>query len=84
MTPSSLYTPAELRKLADLQASEFRPFLMNEYRRALRWSANVIEAADKVIEEKLAAAQLDHIARAGKPITPPVTTSRPTNSESTP
>lgn len=56
MSPDALYTPQTLRELADAVPSPFRPFLMDEYRKALRWSANVIEAADAAIEENRLAA----------------------------
>ena len=51
MSPDATYTPKSLRELADEQPSPFKPHLMDAYRKALRWSANVIEAADAVIEE---------------------------------
>lgn len=57
MSPEAIYTPKSLRELADAEGSPFRPHLMNEYRKALRWAANVIEAADQVIEESRAMAQ---------------------------
>lgn len=46
-----LFTPAQLRELAEAELSVTRPFLMDEFRRAIRWAANVIEAADVVIRE---------------------------------
>ncbi len=49
---TALYTPKELRELADRQASPLSPHLMDEYRRALRWSANVIEAANELIRAR--------------------------------
>lgn len=51
MSPDALYTPKSLRELADARPSLLRPYLMDEYRKALRWAADVIEAADAVIEE---------------------------------
>lgn len=56
MSPDAIYTPQSLRELADEVPSPFKPHLMDEYRKALRWSANVIEAADAVIEENRIAA----------------------------
>lgn len=51
-----IYTPKSLRDLADAEQTPFRLHLMDEYRKALRWSANVIEAANEVIEENRRAA----------------------------
>lgn len=57
-----LFTPAELRALADAPVTS-RPFYVDECRRAIRWAADVIQAADSVILENARAKEKLSVAR---------------------
>lgn len=48
MTTRKTYTPAQMRNLADGKGSQF---LMDDMRGALRYAADLIEAADAIVEE---------------------------------
>ncbi len=62
MTTRKTFTPAQMRDLADGKGSQF---LMDDMRSALRYAADLIDAATAVIEEncRAAGAALDVVAQ---------------------